>query len=73
MSNTRYAYRDSIHNLLHRADVLQQDLVLLRQPAASRGHLTAVSRAEQLAEKLAIELAELQVTYATESLMGKVA
>lgn len=73
LTNVSHAYADSVHNLCHRANVLEMDLRQLREAAKKRGHLTAALRAGELAQQLAIELAELEVTNATDSLLGRVA
>jgi rRNA maturation endonuclease Nob1 len=63
-------YSQALGGLVRLAEVVTDNLAAVREAAAKRGHLTSLGRAEALAQQLAVELSELQVTDAAQNVRG---
>lgn len=63
-------YSRTLGGLVRLTNTVADNLAAVREAAAQRGHLTSLGRAESLAQQLTIELAELQLTNATQNVRG---
>jgi hypothetical protein len=64
-------YSQALGGLVRLTDVVAANLAAVREAAARRGHLSSLERAEGLAQQLAIEVSELQVTNAVDNVLGR--
>jgi rRNA maturation endonuclease Nob1 len=70
MNSFNIQYGQALGGLVRMTETVAENLAAVREAAAKRGHLTSLGRAEALAQQLAVELAELQVTNAVQNARG---
>jgi rRNA maturation endonuclease Nob1 len=70
MNAVQIQYSQALGGLVRLTETVADNLAAVREAAAKRGHLTSLGRAESLAQQLAVELSELQVTNATQNVRG---
>jgi hypothetical protein len=69
----QYQYAEQLGQLVEMAESILANLAAAREAAAKRGHLSSLGRAEALGQQLSVELCELQVTAASQNILGRAA